>query len=69
LGKKISNPKHSFLIFGTKILYKKCALEMLMKLMAAKQANQACSTYQSTSIPSANFVCQQKSLTVMVSSL
>ncbi len=29
---KISNPKHSFAIFGTKILYKKCASKTLMKL-------------------------------------
>jgi len=29
---KISNPKHSFVIFGAKILYKKCASKMLMKL-------------------------------------
>jgi len=28
---KISNPKHGFVIFGTKILYKKCARKMLMK--------------------------------------
>jgi len=31
-GAKTSNPKHSFVIFGTKILYKKCACKMLMKL-------------------------------------
>jgi len=29
---KISNPKHSFVIFGAKILYKKRARKMLMKL-------------------------------------
>ena len=31
-AKKISNPKHSFVIFGPKIWYKKCARKMLMKL-------------------------------------
>jgi len=31
-GAKTSNPKHSFVIFGTKILYKKCARKTLMKL-------------------------------------
>jgi len=29
---KISNPKHSFVIFGAKILYKKCMRKTLMKL-------------------------------------
>jgi len=29
---KISNPKASFVVFGAKILYKKCACKMLMKL-------------------------------------
>jgi hypothetical protein len=29
---KISNPKHSFVIFGIKILYKKCVRKKLMKL-------------------------------------
>jgi len=29
---KISNPKHSFVIFAAKILYKKCSREMLMPL-------------------------------------
>jgi len=29
---KISNPKHSFVIFGAKILYKKCVHKMVMKL-------------------------------------
>jgi len=32
--KKISNPKHSFVIFGAKILYEKLAHIMLMKLTA-----------------------------------
>jgi len=32
LCQKISNPKHSFVIFGAKILYEKCARKMLMKL-------------------------------------
>jgi len=32
LAKKISSPKHSFVIFGTQILYKKCEHNMLMKL-------------------------------------
>ncbi len=31
-GAKISNPKASFVVFGTKISYKKCARMMLMKL-------------------------------------
>jgi len=31
-GAKISNPKASFVVFGTKILYKKCACKTLMKL-------------------------------------
>jgi len=31
-GPKISNPKASFVVFGTKILYKKRALKTLMKL-------------------------------------
>jgi len=30
-GAKISNPKASFVIFGAKILYKKCARNLLMK--------------------------------------
>jgi len=29
---KISNPKHSFVIFGAKILYEKYERKMLMKL-------------------------------------
>jgi hypothetical protein len=29
---KISNPKHSFVIFGAKILYEKCVRKTLMKL-------------------------------------
>jgi len=31
-GAKISNPKASFVIFGSKILHKKCVRKMLMKL-------------------------------------
>jgi len=31
-GAKTSNPKHSFVIFGAKILYKKCVRKTLMKL-------------------------------------
>jgi len=31
-GAKNSNPKHSFVIFGTKILYEKRASKTLMKL-------------------------------------
>ncbi len=31
-GKEISNPKHRFVIFGAKILYKKCTRRTLMKL-------------------------------------
>jgi len=31
---KISNPKHSFVIFGAKITYKNCVLKMLMKLIS-----------------------------------
>jgi len=30
-SQKISNPKHSFVIFGAKILYKKCVRKTLMK--------------------------------------
>jgi len=32
-GAKTSNPKHSFAIFGAKILYENCARKMLMKLI------------------------------------
>ncbi len=32
LAPKISNPKHTFVIFGAKILYKKCACRMFKKL-------------------------------------
>jgi len=31
-GSKSSNPKASFIVFGGKILYKKCARKKLMKL-------------------------------------
>ncbi len=31
-GTKISNPKHSFVIFGANISYEKCAHKTLMKL-------------------------------------
>jgi len=31
-GAKISNPKASFVVFGAKILYEKCARNLMMKL-------------------------------------
>ncbi len=37
---KISNPKHSFVIFGAKILWEKCASKTLMKLTAGELASE-----------------------------
>jgi len=40
LAPKISSPKHSFVIFGTKIMYEKCVCKTLMKLTVAVKVAQ-----------------------------
>ncbi len=42
LGTKTSNPKHSFVIFGAKILYKQCVHKTLMKLTPGRTRRGKC---------------------------